>query len=337
MRYRKLDGTGLTLSVVGLGCWSTIGERLDDRQTAALLAMAYEAGVNFFDGAETYADGRSEEAMGRALRLLGWPRETFVVSGKVFYGVHGKRPNTWGLGRKHLVEGCDATLRRLGLEYLDLFLCHRADPDTPLLETVQTMSQLVDRGKVLYWGTSEWPAAQVAAAHDLARQHGLVPPAVEQLQYNMLHRDRVEQEFAEVRDRVTLGVTTWSPLLYGLFAGRYDGGFPTDGRLSDARYAWLRETALGEEPERMLERIRAVNALAPLRGLTPAQMAISWVIRNPAVTSAITGASSPSQLRDTLGALRDPDRLDDRTLAEIDALLGPGPGSGAPPTTAEST
>lgn len=329
MQYRRLTGTGLTLSAIAFGSWSTLGERVDDRGGVELLATAYELGINYFDCAETYADGRSEEAVGAALRRLAWPRETYVVSGKVFWGVHGKRPNTWGLSRKHVVEGCDATLRRLGLDHLDLYLCHRADEHTPLLETVSAMTELVRRGKVLYWGTSEWPSERVEEAVRLAGANGLIPPQVEQLQYNLAHRERVEREYAALRQRIDLGITTWSPLLYGLFAGRYDGGPPTGARLSDDRYAWLRDSALGDDPDGTLARVRAVNAFSRSRGVEPAQLALAWVLRNPDVTSAITGASSPAQLRESCGALDVTGLLDASVLRHLDDLLGFGERTGA--------
>ncbi len=321
MRYRRLGATGLQVSALSLGTWSTVGERLDLDESVALLDQAYQQGVNFFDSAETYADGGAETMLGNALARLGWPRETYLLSGKVFWGVHGKLPNTWGLSRKHLVEGCHAALRRLRVDYLDLFLCHRDDPTTPLTEVVSTMSDLVRQGKVLYWGTSEWPAAKVEQAHRLAVGRGEVPPVLEQLQYNMLERDRVERDFAGLSQRLGLGITTWSPLAYGLLAGRYDESFPSDARLSDPAYGWLRETAFGQDRAGVLARVRSVNALAKRLGLHPATLALAWVLRNPEVSTAICGASRPSQLTAQLAALDIFDMLDDDTLSAIDHLL----------------
>lgn len=320
MRYRRLGGTGLRLSAAGLGTWATVGERLDDDASLVLLDEAYGLGVNYFDTAETYADGGAEEALGRVLGRLGWPRETYVLSAKVFWGVHGGRPNTWGLSRKHVHEGCHATLRRLGVEHLDLFLCHRPDPDTPLAETVQAMSDLVRRGTVLYWGTSEWEPALVEQAHRLASELGAVPPAVEQLQYNLLHRQRVERDFAELPERIGLGITTWSPLAYGLLAGRYDGGV-RGGRLAAESYGWLRDSVLGADERATLDRCRRFTALAADLGVPPAALALAWVLRNPVVTSAICGASSPAQLQESVRALDLADQLDDDVLRRLDAAF----------------
>ncbi|MFE6054268.1 aldo/keto reductase [Kitasatospora sp. NPDC056446] len=319
MRYRRLGATGLEISAVGLGSWATIGERLDDDAAARLVARAYDLGVTYFDTAETYADGRSEEALGRVLHRLGLPRETLVLSGKVFYGTHRRRPGSWGLSRKHVVEGCHATLRRLGVDHLDVLLCHRFDPDVPLAETVRAMSDLVARGDVLYWGTSEWKPAQVAEARDLAERHGWAPPRVEQLLYNVLERDRLEGEFAPVAERLGIGLTTWSPLGYGLLSGRYDQGVPADGRLADPAYGWLRDHALGPG---VLERAAAFTRLAQESGLTPSRLAIAWVLRNPAVASAICGASRPDHLDDNTGAVDALDLLDDGLSARIDAVVG---------------
>ncbi|MGW4213446.1 aldo/keto reductase [Lentzea sp. NPDC004789] len=321
MRYRRLGATGLQVSALSLGSWGTIGERLDLPQSVALVDVAFQQGINFFDSAETYADGGAESMLGAVLRQLGLPRETYLVSGKVFWGVHGKRPNTWGLSRKHVVEGCHASLRRLQVDHLDLYLCHRHDPGTPLAETVSAMSDLVRQGKVLYWGTSEWPASLVEEAHRLATERGEAPPVVEQLQYNLLERRRVEQDFAGVRQRLGLGITTWSPLAYGLLAGRYDDSFPEDARLSDPAYGWLRETVFGQDETGVLARVRAVNALAGELGLHPATLALAWVLRNPAVDTAICGASRPSQLAAQLAALDVADTLGDEVLTKIDDLL----------------
>ncbi|WP_205772461.1 aldo/keto reductase [Microvirga calopogonii] len=322
MLYRRLGRTGLEVSAISLGSWATFGECVDDDTTAAVLDLAYARGVNLFDCAETYARGAAEAALGRAFRRLGWPRETFLVSGKVFWGVHGRRPNTWGLSRKHVFEGCDATLRRLGLDYLDLFFCHRYDENVPLVETVRAMSDLVRQGKILHWGTSEWSTFQIREACRIARADGFVPPQVEQVQYNFLTRDKVEGEMRELKADVGIGLAVWSPLAYGLFAGRYDDGEPQNGRLDLRKYAWLREAALGSEEADVLQRVRAVNALAREIGTTPSRMALAWVLRNPDVDTAITGASSPNQLRDTLGALAIVERIDDGLSQRIEVALG---------------
>jgi aryl-alcohol dehydrogenase-like predicted oxidoreductase len=261
------------------------------------------------------------------LQDLGWPRETYVLSSKVFWGVHGKRPNTRGLSRKHVVEACHAALRRLRVEHLDLYLCHRNDPHTPLAETVAAMTDLVRQGKVLYWGTSEWPVERVEQAHRLATERGLVAPVTEQLQYNLLARERVERGFADHFPRLGLGITNWSPLAYGLLAGRYDESFPDDARLSDPAYGWLRRNAFGDDQEGVLDDVRSVNALARELGLHPATLALAWVLRNPAVSTAICGASRPSQLVAQFAALEAVDHLDDAVLGRIDDLLTARTGS----------
>jgi voltage-dependent potassium channel beta subunit len=323
MKYRRMGRTGLRLSAVGLGTWATIGERLDDDASLVLLDEAHGIGINYFDTAETYADGGAEQALGRALTRLGWPRETYVLSAKVYWGVHGGQPNTWGLSRKHVHEGCHASLRRLGVEHLDLFLCHRADPNTPLEETVLAMSDLVRRGTVLYWGTSEWEPAQVERAHRIASELGAVPPSVEQLQYNLLHRTRVERDFAEPAARLGLGITTWSPLAYGLLTGRYDDGI-SGGRLAEDSYRWLRTEVFGADKageEATLRRCRRFTAVARDLDVAPAALALAWVLRDPVVTSAICGASSPTQLQESVRALDLADQLDKHVLDRLDAVF----------------
>ncbi|MEV7439008.1 aldo/keto reductase [Streptomyces griseoviridis] len=323
MEYRRLGRTGLQVSAIALGSWATIGERLNDDASSALVAHAYDLGVTYFDTAETYADGRSEEVLGAALKRLRAPRESFVVSGKVFHGTHGRRPGSWGLSRKHIVEGCHATLRRTGLDHLDILLCHRFDPDVPLEETVRAMSDLVTRGDILYWGTSEWTVTQVAEARDIARARGHAPPQVEQLLYNVLERDKVEREFAPAAEDLGIGLTIWSPLAYGLLSGRYDHGVPADGRLARAGYEWLSASAFGTDPrEETHRRLAAFSRLAAEHTVSPSRLALAWVLRHPAVASAICGASRPEHLSDNAGALDVVPLLDRTLLARIDALLG---------------
>jgi voltage-dependent potassium channel beta subunit len=307
MVYRRLGRSGLQVSAISLGAWATIGEALGRRETARLLDGAYELGINFFDNAETYGNGDAERAMGRAIAKLKWPRETFLLSSKVFWGTGSKAPTARGLNRKHIVEACNAALSRLQVDYLDLYLCHRRDPDTPLLETVRAMSDLITgHGKVLYWGTSEWPATDIVEAHRIASEEGLVPPSTEQAQYNLFVREKVEAEYeaAGLYRSLGLGLMVWSPLAYGLLAGRYNGSGRTDGRISRPGFEWLRDSLLGTEREQRLAAARDLAVLASEHGMTPAQMSIAWVLRNPNVSTAITGASSLGQLRDTVGALQ---------------------------------
>jgi voltage-dependent potassium channel beta subunit len=319
--YRRLGQTGLQLGVVSLGTWATVGESLDLGAATRLLARAHEAGVNFYDNAETYGNGEAERLMGRALRRLRWPRESYVISSKVYWGTGAGGPTARGLSRKHVTEACDAALRRLGLDHLDLYLCHRPDPETPVEETVRAMSDLIaHQGKVLYWGTSEWPAATVAEADRLARANGLVPPVTEQPQYNLLVRDRVEGEYRELCRRLGLGLTTWSPLAYGLLAGRYrSDSFPAGARLARAEYGWLREEVFGERKREHLRRARELVALAEECGCSAAQLSMAWVLVNPLVSTAITGASSQGQLEDTLGCLQ---LLESGAIADLADRIG---------------
>lgn len=322
MEYRRLGSSGLELSVISLGSWATVGERLDHEGSAQLLGTAYDLGINCFDNAETYGNGNAEEVMGRALQKLAWPRETFVLSSKVYWGTHQKRPNTWGLSRKHIVEGCHASIRRLRVDYLDIFLCHRYDERTPLEETVTAMSDLVTQGKVLYWGTSEWRVEQVLAAIRIAKDAGLVEPKLEQLQYNIFVREKVERDFVQLNREAGFGVTVWSPLAYGLLTGRYDKSLDSGGRLSRGEYKWLRTKFFGPNEQIRLSRIRAINSLAREIGVTPSQLALAWVLRNATVTTAISGASNCNQLRENVDFLTARKKIDKALCCRIDELSG---------------
>jgi voltage-dependent potassium channel beta subunit len=320
--YRRLGSSGLKVSAISLGAWATIGETLDLRESTRLLDEAYGLGVNFFDNAETYGDGVAEATMGRALAALGWSRETFLVSSKVYWGTGSDRPTAKGLSRKHVFEACEGALRRLGIDYLDLYLCHRPDPETPIEETVRAMSDLIShQGKVLYWGTSEWSAQAITEAHRVARELGLVAPITEQAQYNLLTRSRVEREYAELYSDPGLGLTIWSPLAYGLLTGRYNEGLDVDGRLARAGYEWLRDGVLGESPRRLTAAVRAFCLLAREHGVAPAQLSMAWVLRNDNVSTAITGASSIAQLRETVAAVDLPDLLTRALCDELDRLF----------------
>ncbi len=332
MEYRTLGRSGLEMSAISLGCWATIGEQLDDEASTRLLTTAYDLGINFFDSAENYANGASEEALGRALQRLRWPRETYVVSSKVYWGTHAQSPNTWGLGRKHIIDACNTALRRLGVDYLDLYFCHKYDEKTPLEETVEVMSDLVRQGKVLYWGTSDFPSDKILTAHRIAEDHGYVPPKAEQTYYNILSRERVEVQYMPLNRELGLGITTYAPLACGLLTGRYDKGILAGGRLGRSEYAWLPEFLLGANQEEMLQRIRALNGLAREIGATPSQLALAWVLRNSAVASAISGASNEIQLSENVQAVNFISQLDDSVCSRIDELVGLAPG----PETAEA-
>lgn len=300
MEYRRLGKSGLKVSVLSLGSWITFGKQIEDNTAERLMAIAYEQGVNFFDNAEIYARGQSEIVMGKILKKMNWERSSWLVSSKVFWGDGGKKPNQTGLSRKHVMEGCHAALRRLQVDYLDLFFCHRPDKNTPIEETVWAMNHLIAQGKILYWGTSEWSAQEIMEAHMAARENHLIGPVMEQPQYNMLHRDKVEAEFAQIYKTVGLGATIWSPLYSGVLTEKYLDKFPKDSRMSLEGFAWLRERNLTPAH---VEKVRALHGLAKDIGTSLPKLAIAWCVQNPNVSSAILGASRPDQLEETLGSL----------------------------------
>lgn len=320
MEYRQLGGSGLRVSALSLGSWVTFGDQIGEETAYQCMKTAYEAGVNLFDNAEAYAQGRSETIMGNVLRRAGWKRTDLVIATKVYWG--GQGPNDRGLSRKHILEGIDASLRRLQLEYVDLYFCHRPDLHTPIEETVRAMSQVVNQGKALYWGTSEWSAEQIRCAYDIARQEHLVPPTMEQPQYHMFHRERVEREYARLYRDIGLGTTTWSPLASGLLAGKYNEGVPSGSRLSLENYQWLREQHLStEEGQRRLAKVRELAAVAREVGCTMAQLAIAWCVRNPRVSSVITGASRAEQVGENMKALEVAPRLGPEVMERIEGIL----------------
>ncbi len=315
MKYNRLGGSGLKVSALSIGSWVTYGRTVEDGTARACLLAAFERGVNFFDNAEAYGFGAAEIVVGKVLEELR--REDYVVSSKVFWG--GEGPNDQGLSRKHVVEACHAALRRLKVDYLDLYLCHRPDPDTPVLETALAMDILVRQGKVLYWGTSEWNAEQLAEAYAVCDTHGLVPPQVEQPQYHMLWRDRVEKELVPHMEQRGLGTTTWSPLASGLLTGKYLDGIPAGSRLAHPDYAWLTESVITEE---RLETVRKLAPIARDLGGTLAQLALAWAARDPSrVSTVITGASRPEQVNENMDALELVDKLTPEVLERIEAVL----------------
>jgi voltage-dependent potassium channel beta subunit len=323
MLYRRLGRTGLKLSALSFGSWVTYHNQVDQKAAVEMMAAAYDAGVNFFDNAEAYAGGQSEVVMGQALRALGWPRLNYVVSTKFFWGLDRQgesinRKDT--LNRKYLMQAIDGSLKRFGLEHIDIVYCHRPDPHTPVEETARAMSDIITQGKALYWGTSEWPAADIRAAWNVAERHGWHKPVVEQPQYHLFHRHRVEREYARLIADTGLGLTTWSPLASGLLTGKYAGGVPDGSRGALENMAFLREGLMHPAKN------AAVAQLAPIAdelGGSVAQLALAWVARNPRVSSVITGASKLPQLHDNLGALALIDRLTPEVLARIDALTRP--------------
>ena len=322
MHYRRLGASGLQLSALSFGAWVTFGGQIPRDEARNLVAAAWDNGVNFFDNAEVYAHGRAEQVMGDVIADLRLPRDGYCVSSKVFFGaVENPAPTQRGLSRKHVHDACHAALKRLRVDYLDLYYCHRPDPDTPIAETVQAMDLLIRQGKVLYWGTSEWSAAQLAEAVAFARANHLHAPTMEQPQYNLLHRERVEREYAPLYAEAGLGTTIWSPLASGLLTGKYNDGIAADSRLGQTTMDWLQAAVLGEPAEDRLGKVRRFTALAAELGESPAQLAIAWCLRNPNVSSVILGASRVSQLEENLRALDVAARVDDAGWQRIEAVF----------------
>ena len=310
MLYRRLGKSGLQLSALSFGAWVTFGRQVGRAQARELLALAHDRGVNFFDNAETYNNGVAEQVMGDVLADLRFPRDSYCVSSKVFFGAVDKPlPTQRGLSRKHVMEACHQALQRLRVDYLDLYFCHRPDPDTPIAETVAAMDTLIRQGKVLYWGTSEWPAEAIHEAHRVARENHLHAPVMEQPQYNLLHRERVEVEYAPLYEAYGMGTTIWSPLASGLLSGKYNDGVPADSRLAQPGYEWLRESVLGHGDER-LGKVRALQPIAAELDTSLAQLAIAWCLLNPHVSTVMLGASRREQLEQNLDALDLLPRLD---------------------------
>ncbi len=304
MQYRRLGSSGLQLSALSFGAWVTFGGCVERATARELIAAAWDHGVNFFDNAEGYGNGEAERLMGDVIADLRLPRDGYCVSSKVMFGAaQDPRPTQRGLSRKHVTDACTDALKRLRVDYLDLYYCHRPDPDTPIEETMAAMDVLIRQGKVLYWGTSEWSAAQIREAHKLARVHHLHAPTMEQPQYNLLHRERVELEYAPLYAELGLGTTTWSPLASGLLTGKYNDGVPVDTRLGRAESAWLQRGVLGTPDDRRVARAQRFTAVAAELGVAPGPLAIAWCLRNPHVSSVILGASRVAQLQQNLQAL----------------------------------
>lgn len=321
MQYRRVGTSGLQLSTLSFGAWITFGKQVGRSQARELLALAHDRGVNFFDNAETYNNGVAEQVMGDVLADLRFPRDSYCVSSKVFFGaVDDPLPTQRGLSRKHVMEACHQALKRLQVDYLDLYFCHRPDPDTPIVETVAAMDTLIRQGKVLYWGTSEWPAEAIHEAHRVARENHFYAPVVEQPQYNLLHRERVEQEYAPLYEKYGMGTTIWSPLSSGLLSGKYNDGIPEDSRLAQPGYEWLRESVLGKDGE-LVAVVRALQPIADELGVSLAQLAIAWCLLNPHVSTVMLGASRPQQLADNLDALDVLPRLDESVAKRIRAVV----------------
>jgi voltage-dependent potassium channel beta subunit len=319
MEYRRLGTSGLKVSELSFGSWVTFYNQVDYEKGKGLMVAAYEAGINFFDNAEAYAEGQSEIIMGRILKDLGWSRDSYVVSSKVYWG--GDKPTQRGLSKKHVRDACDAALKRLGVEYLDLYFCHRPDVTTPIEETVRAMHELVMQGKILYWGTSEWSAQQIFAAHGLAREWGLTPPTMEQPQYNLFHRQRVEVEYAAAYRDLGLGTTIWSPLASGILTGKYSNGIPKDSRMNLSGYEWLKSQLETPEGQAHIQATRELSRLAQELGISVGQLAIAWCLKNPHVSTVILGASRLEQLTENLKAADAVSKLDASVMEKIESIV----------------
>ena len=316
MLYRRLGNSGLEVSAISLGSWMTFGQSVDDETTEACMRAAYEAGVNYFDGAEAYGAGAAEEAMGRVFRKVDWPRDTLIISGKVSSNA-SRGATRHGQNRKHLVEACDQALERMGLEYLDLFFCHRPDPKTPLEETVFTMNELIRRGKIFYWGTSEFDPADLMEMHAIAREHNMIGPLMEQTGYNMLGRERVDRDLVPLFEKYGMGSTVYSPLAGGILTGKYNEGIPDESRIGKADADWLKKQLTDEK----LQKTRKLTELAEELGITMANLALAWLLQNPNVSTALTGATKVRQVEENVKAVDAVDLLTDDVMERIEQIL----------------
>jgi voltage-dependent potassium channel beta subunit len=319
MEYRHLGKAGLKVSALSLGAWVTYGGQVGEEPAEECMRAAYDAGVNFFDNAEAYARGNAETVMGNILKRTGWRRESYIVSTKIFWG--GDGPNDTGLSYKHIVEGVNNALRRLQLEYVDLVYAHRPDPETPIEETVRAMDLIIRQGKAFYWGTSEWSAADIMRADAIARQHNLTPPSMEQPQYNMFWRNKMESEYLPIFKELGYGTTTWSPLNSGILTGKYNKGIPEGSRLAMQGYSWLRKEV---SPEKIAI-VGKLEEVAAKLGYSVSQLALAWCLKNPNVSTVITGASKAEQVHQNLKALEVVPLLSDEVMAEIETILGNKP------------
>jgi len=320
MEYRRLGRSGLQVSVLSFGSWVSFSKQINDKTADELMGIAYDHGVNFFDNAEVYALGESEKMMGRVLKKKKWDRTSYTVSSKVFWGWRGKanKPNQSGLSRKHVMEACDEALKRLQVDYLDMYFCHRPDKKTPVEETVWAMNHLIQQGKVLYWGTSEWSGVEIMEAHKVAQHYKLIGPTMEQPQYNLFERDKMENEFLQVFKTVGLGTTIWSPLASGLLSGKYNEGIPKGSRFALEGFDWLKDRWVMEDK---LKKVRKLGELAKKMGVSTASLSIAWCIRNPDVSTAILGATRKQQLLENLKATDVLPLLDEKVMADIEKIM----------------
>ena len=324
MEYRRLGRSGLQVSLLSFGSWVSFHKQIDDSIADELMGIAYDHGVNFFDNAEVYALGKSEEMMGRVLKKKKWDRTSYIVSSKAYFGWRGKenKPNQHGLSRKHLIEACNEALQRLQVDYLDLYFCHRPDKNVPIEEVVWTMNHLIQQGKILYWGTSEWSGVEIMEAHRVAQAYRLIGPTMEQPEYNIFNRHKMENEYLEVFKNVGLGTTIWSPLASGLLTGKYNDGIPEGTRLAIPGFEWLKDRTLAEEK---INKVRAYHQLAHEIEASMAALSIAWCIKNPNVSTAILGATRKEQLLENLKAIEVLPKVDDSIMQRIDEIFGTKP------------
>jgi voltage-dependent potassium channel beta subunit len=319
MEYRRLGKSGLKVSALSLGAWVTMGGQIGEETANQCMLAAYDAGVNFFDNAESYAHGNAETVMGNVIKKSGWKRSDLVISTKIFWG--GRGPNDCGLSRKHIIEGTYASLKRLQMEYVDLIFCHRPDKNTPIEETVWAMNQVLQRGMALYWGTSQWSAAQIMEAYGIARREHLIPPQMEQPEYNMFSRDRVEREYAPLYRTIGLGTTIWSPLASGLLTGKYNNGIPEGTRVTLEGYGWLKEHFESDEAKQNIEKVKQLSSIAQEIDSSVAQLALAWCLKNPDVSTVITGASRVEQVTENLKSLDIVNNMNEDVMRRIDEIL----------------
>ncbi|HRN79381.1 MAG TPA: aldo/keto reductase [Ferruginibacter sp.] len=324
MEYRKLGKSGLQLSALSFGSWVSFDKQINDKQAEEIMGLAYDSGINFFDNAEVYALGESERMMGRILKKKKWDRTSYVVSSKAYFGHRGKenKPNQTGNSRKHLLEACDEALQRFQLDYLDLFFCHRADKNTPIEETVWAMNHLIQQGKIMYWGTSEWTGVEIMEAHRVAQAYRLIGPTMEQPQYNLFERTKVESDYSEIYKNVGLGTTIWSPLASGLLSGKYNEGIPKGSRFALAGFDWLKERWMTDDN---LKKVKKLADLAKKLGISTAVMSIAWCLKNQHVSTVILGATKKTQLQENLKAIDAVSLLTDEVMEKIEKIMNNKP------------
>lgn len=320
MEYRRLGKSGLQVSTLSFGSWVSFSKQINDKVADELMGIAYDQGINFFDNAEAYALGESEKMMGRVLKMKKWERSSFVVSSKAFWGWRGKenKPNQTGCSRKHLLEACDEALQRLQVDYLDLYFCHRPDKNTPIAETVWAMNHLIQQGKVLYWGTSEWSAVEIMEAHRVADQYHLIAPTMEQPQYNLFEREKMEKEYRDIFTQIGMGTTIWSPLASGLLSGKYNDGIPKGSRFALEGFDWLKDRWVADEK---IKKVKKMADLATKLGVSTASLSIAWCIKNPNVSTAILGATKKQQIIENLKAIEVEKLLDQELMDKIETIM----------------